>query len=144
MMESEKWVEFCKFWQDLGWSVWADQRTGGDISISDALEKHFKPTDRDVPIPDEVQSGDVARKHFFGRTDLGDHRNAIRDTSGEKIGVAVHVKKVEGQNILTIEDLGGECQVVHFVTASKRKVTVNLVKLPLDKLAEVESKKVDL
>lgn len=136
------WDIFLKSWQEVGEHAFADLSTGGEISIDEYIERSFSPHE-DPPIPEDIISGKTAFKHVFGRTDLGDFRNNIKNTYGNSIGVTVHVKRVDGQNILTIEDFRGECSLINVVTTSGKKITLNVGKIPAAVDGQIETKRVE-
>lgn len=108
-------------------------------AMSDDLTEFPNPD-----IPEGLLSGLVARKFVFGRTDIGDYRNKIKNVHGNPIGTTVHVKRIDGQNVLTIEDVAGECSTINIVTARKNAVTVTVVKLPSSSSEDAASRKIEV
>lgn len=148
-MNSEKWLDshidwwwrtFSNSWVDVGSAAFADLSTGGDSSVEECLEKMLSPPE-DPSIPSELVQN--ALKHIFGRTDLGDYRNKIKNVYGHPVGVTVHVKRDFGQNILTVEDFGGECPLINIVTTSGKKITLNIGKIPVGVDGSIETKRLE-
>ncbi len=138
----DDWDRFLDAWTEIGVHAFADLSSGGSCTIEEYLERSFGPQE-DPPIPEPLISGEVAMKHVFGRTDLGDFRNNIKNTYGNSIGVTVHVKRVAGQNILTIEDFKGECPMINIVTTSGKKITLNVGKIPVNVEGGIETKRME-
>ena len=123
------WNSFHEAWADIG-----------IVACSDLAEVEYDP-----PLPEDVISGKVALKHVFGRSDLGDYRNPIKNVYGMEVGVVAHVKRAvndrgQFENILTIEDIGGECPVINIVTSAGKKITVNVGRFGF---GDVEVKKLE-
>lgn len=125
------WRSFLNAWFDLGVQAYADL-------VSEDTGLQATPD-----LPEEIESGLTARKFVFGRTDLGDYRNEIKDVYGHSTGVVIHVKRALGKNILTVEDFGGKCPQVNIVTMSEQPITTNLVRLIPDTQGGVTTKKVE-
>lgn len=120
----------------------------GVLEFKNKGSDYWKSID-DPPLPEKLLSGEIARKHVWGRTDLGDYRNKIKNINGVPVGVTVHVKRVicdgfRQANVLTLEDVGGECEVVNIVTTSGKKLTVNVGRLPASGEGEITTNKLEL
>ena len=126
------WNKFLNAWAEIGEQAFAD-------SVSELDEMPINPD-----IPEDIASGLTARKHIFGRVDLGDVRNELKNVHGQKVGVTAHVKRAFGQNILTIEDFAGECPLINIVTCSGKKVTVNIGKIPTSTGGQIETTKLEI
>lgn len=147
---SDDWSEFTNCWWEVGIHAYADLSSGGQwASREEFLEKAFPSiAPEDPEIPPRILSGEIARAHVFGRTDLGDYRNRIKNVNNVPSGVTVHVKPMMKQNriknVLTIEDFSGECDVINIVTTSADKIVVNVGKLPSDTNGSIQMQKVEL
>jgi hypothetical protein len=133
------WEWFGRMWSDVGATSFADLSTGGQGSIDEYLESFISPDNPEIPSSLVAAS----MKHIFGRTDLGDYRNKIKNVHGHPIGVTVHVKTAFDKNILTIEDFSGECPMINIITTSGKKVTLNIGKLPILREGGIETTKVE-
>lgn len=131
------WRRFLDLWNDIGYSAHADLRTDSGYVAELTVKEN------DPPIPEDILSGKIAHQHIFGRTDLGDYRNKIKNVYGNPVGITVHVKRSFGQNILTIEDIAGECPLINIVTASGKKITLSVGKIPVTTGGCIESTKVE-
>jgi hypothetical protein len=140
---TEEWRQFLNMWWDVGTTAFADLSSGGQGSVEEYLSRILSPPE-DPPIPEDILSGRLAHKHVFGRTDLGDYRNSIKNVYGQKVGVTVHVKRAFERNILTIEDFGGECPMINIVTKSGKTLTLNVSKIPVDGTGEIETRKLEI
>jgi hypothetical protein len=125
------WNRFLNSWADVGQQAFADLVTEEDGKV------------HDPELPEEILSGLTAKKFIFGRTDLGDYRNELKNVYGNKVGVTAHVKRALGQNILTIEDFAGECPLINIVTSSGKKITLNIGKIPSQSDGQIETTKLE-
>lgn len=121
------------------------------IGVTQFRDKHSMRVSDDPPIPEKLLSGEIARKHVWGRTDLGDYRNRIKNVNGVQCGVTVHVKRIIADgtrtgfaNVLTVEDVGGECEVINIVTSSGKKLTVNVGRMPISGEGGITTNKLEL
>ena len=123
--------KYLNAWAEIGEQAFAD------LVTNDTGKLH------DPELPEDVVSGVTAKKFVFGRADLGDYRNELKNVYGNKVGVTAHVKRAFGQNILTIEDLAGECPLINIVTASGKKITLNIGKIPFNTGGQIETTKLE-
>lgn len=148
-MSDWRWKRFIEVFAEIGEAASVDLREPEPELKSkfDLMQMYFDEPE-DPEIPAEILSGQMARKHVFGRTDLGDYRNKIKNTNGVLSGVTVHVKAViednRIRNVLTIEDVGGDCQVINVVSSSGKKLVVNVGRLPQDAQGQIEMQKLEL
>ncbi len=113
------WLKFIGFWENIA------------TAIEEREEREFDP-----PLPERIANGEIASQHFICSTNTKNayhqKNNQIFDVSGKLLNIVVSAVRVDGNYIVSVQDLHeGRIIAVNVVTSSDKEVALNLHRIKI-------------